>query len=212
MPRPLRVRRGGGGGWADAPTHPSLRCDGRPGGHFRGRNLGRLGNTSSKWPKYQRGSVGIASLCVRRRDDDGRWRWPTRPRTYRSAWENLDLSRNIASRLIGSFRVAGGDDEAAGKRAEPDGKSEEGPASATEGTDFEQANGGAPRCCSTSPRSAQIHVRPDDLRRANADFLPCIDDYSSALALRTKVLGPFDWKVAGVHFGLAAVYAEAPQR
>ena len=57
---------------------------------------------------------------------------------------------------------------------------------------------------------AQIHTRLGDLQRANANILPCIDDYNLALKLRIECSGKFDKKVAYSHFSLAGVYAEAP--
>ena len=53
---------------------------------------------------------------------------------------------------------------------------------------------------------AQAHVRLGD------NVLSCLDDYDRALRLRLRVLGKYVKKVADCHFGLAQVYADAPNQ
>ena len=52
----------------------------------------------------------------------------------------------------------------------------------------------------------QVHVRLGD------NVLSCLDNYDRALRLRLRVLGKYVKKVADCHFGLAQVYAEAPNQ
>ena len=59
---------------------------------------------------------------------------------------------------------------------------------------------------------AQIHTRLGDLQRANANVLPSLDDYNTALRLRLQHLGRFHRQVADAHFSLAGAYAEAPTK
>eukprot|EP00584_Thalassiosira_punctigera_P009204 CAMPEP_0172533800 /NCGR_PEP_ID=MMETSP1067-20121228/6380_1 /TAXON_ID=265564 ORGANISM="Thalassiosira punctigera, Strain Tpunct2005C2" /NCGR_SAMPLE_ID=MMETSP1067 /ASSEMBLY_ACC=CAM_ASM_000444 /LENGTH=575 /DNA_ID=CAMNT_0013318497 /DNA_START=84 /DNA_END=1811 /DNA_ORIENTATION=+ len=122
------------------------------------------------------------------------------------AWENLDLARSIVSRLVAGFHdIASHDDEADGEVA------------------LKREEKGGPAASVTAEYSldqqtdllldlAQIHARLGDLQRANANVLPCIDDYELALRLRVKCLGRFDRKVADVHFSLAGACAEAPSK
>lgn len=123
------------------------------------------------------------------------------------AWENLELARNIVSKLVESFYPLG---EITGGGS--GGKSE-----------YNHSNSITTTYTPTTPNEqsellldlAQIHTRLGDLQRGNssiANTSDCISDYTTALKLRRKVLGKYHKKVADSHYSLAGVYAEAPSK
>ena len=129
---------------------------------------------------------GDAADDVMEMDSHGTLRgasWPTAPaEDLQIAWENLDLARSIVSRLV-----------------EEDDDDDNSPLTPKRRTDL-------------LLDLAQIHARLGDLQRANANVLPCIDDYVAALDLRKELLGPFDRRTADSHFSLAGACAEAPSQ
>eukprot|EP00571_Detonula_confervacea_P014132 CAMPEP_0172308096 /NCGR_PEP_ID=MMETSP1058-20130122/8802_1 /TAXON_ID=83371 /ORGANISM="Detonula confervacea, Strain CCMP 353" /LENGTH=592 /DNA_ID=CAMNT_0013020449 /DNA_START=20 /DNA_END=1798 /DNA_ORIENTATION=- len=122
------------------------------------------------------------------------------------AWENLDLARSIISRLVDTFHnnIDSSDDNAIVVLKS---NTKTNDASSTINHNYTPA-----QQTELLLDLAQIHTRLGDLQRANANVLPCIDDYNLALKLRLSCRGKFDKKVADSHFSLAAVYAEAPNR
>ena len=129
------------------------------------------------------------------------------------AWENLDLARTIVTRLVDEFKpsITNNNNKVVLKSDKGNLKNDE-----TNPHIEEIINNGI-KYTSDQQTSllldlAQIHTRLGDLQRANANILPCIDDYNLALELRTHCLGKFDKKVADSHFSLGQVYAEAPNR
>jgi len=125
------------------------------------------------------------------------------------AWENLDLARSIVTRLVEDFKPNSNTDGAITLKGN-NFKSDE------SDTNNLPINNGVVYTKAEQTDLlldlAQIHTRLGDLQRANANILPCIDDYNLALELRTRTLGKFDKKVADSHFSLAQVYAEAPNQ
>ena len=125
------------------------------------------------------------------------------------AWENLDLARSIVTRLVEDFKPNSNTDGAITLKSN-NLKSDESDINSlpiNNGIVYTRAEQ-----TDLLLDLAQIHTRLGDLQRANANILPCIDDYNLALELRTQTLGKFDKKVADSHFSLAQVYAEAPNQ
>jgi len=125
------------------------------------------------------------------------------------AWENLDLARSIVTRLVEDFKPNSNTDGAITLKSN-NLKSDE-----SDINNLPINNGVVYTKAEQTDLLldlAQIHTRLGDLQRANANILPCIDDYTLALDLRTQTLGKFDKKVADSHFSLAQVYAEAPNQ
>ena len=125
------------------------------------------------------------------------------------AWENLDLARSIVTRLVEDFKPNSNTDGAITLKSN-NLKSDE-----SDINNLPINNGVVYTKAEQTDLLldlAQIHTRLGDLQRANANILPCIDDYNLALELRTQTLGKFDKKVADSHFSLAQVYAEAPNQ
>ena len=125
------------------------------------------------------------------------------------AWENLDLARSIVTRLVEDFKPNSNTDGAITLKSN-NLKSDE-----SDINNLPINNGAVYTKAEQTDLLfdlAQIHTRLGDLQRANANILPCIDDYTLALELRTQTLGKFDKKVADSHFSLAQVYAEAPNQ
>jgi len=125
------------------------------------------------------------------------------------AWENLDLARSIVTRLVEDFKPNSNTDGAITIKSN-NLKSDE-----SDINNLPINNGVVYTKAEQTDLLldlAQIHTRLGDLQRANANILPCIDDYTLALDLRTQTLGKFDKKVADSHFSLAQVYAEAPNQ
>ena len=135
------------------------------------------------------------------------------------AWENLDLARTIVTRLVDLFQPSTNNNGTNNNNNNTVVlKSDEGNLKNDETLNpIEEIVNNGIKYTSTQQTNllldlAQIHTRLGDLQRANANILPCIDDYNLALELRTKCLGKFDKKVADSHFSLGQVYAEAPNR
>ena len=135
------------------------------------------------------------------------------------AWENLDLARTIVTRLVDEFKPSTNNNGTNNNNNNTVVlKSDEGNLKNDETLNpIEEIVNNGIKYTSTQQTNllldlAQIHTRLGDLQRANANILPCIDDYNLALELRTKCLGKFDKKVADSHFSLGQVYAEAPNR
>ena len=130
------------------------------------------------------------------------------------AWENLDLARTIVTRLVDEFKPSSSNNN--NNNGTVVLKSEQGNLKNDETNPIEIINNGIHYTSNEQHDLlldlAQIHTRLGDLQRANANILPCIDDYNLALELRTFCLGKFDKKVADSQFSLGQVYAEAPNR
>ena len=117
------------------------------------------------------------------------------------AWENLDLARTIVEvrGLVGpkerelatsaststSNTATDADDAASNNREE-------------EEIEIENAR-------TLLLDLAQIHLRLADLQKANSAYRECLADYARALELRRAVLGPYDRRVADVHYQLGVV-------
>ena len=53
---------------------------------------------------------------------------------------------------------------------------------------------------------AQVHLREGDLHRINGRYPAAVQDYESCLQYRSAVLGPWDRKIADVHYNLGLVH------
>lgn len=107
------------------------------------------------------------------------------------AWENLDLARTImeARGLVGEQEMALATSSAA---------SDKGVKDADKKDAIENAR-------TLLLDLSQIHLRLADLQKANSSYKECLADYAKALELRQAVLGPYDRKVADVHYQLGVV-------
>jgi len=135
-------------------------------------------------------------------------------------WENLGLARAILSRLVNGIVLMSYDDEYKdeddnAKNDKYGGRSGEKVALKSDNVDNddkeEAGGGGAPTTAEELKNEllldlVQVHVRLGD------NVLSCLDNYDRALRLRLRVLGKYVKKVADCHFGLAQVYAEAPNQ
>ena len=54
---------------------------------------------------------------------------------------------------------------------------------------------------------AQIRLREGDLQRFNGQYAAALTDYQASLALRTQHMGPYDRKLADVHYNLGLCHA-----
>ena len=109
------------------------------------------------------------------------------------AWENLDLARTIMDcrRLVGTKERELATFTTTDTTA----------SSAAATTASEEADNARTLLLDLS----QIHLRLADLQKANSSYKECLADYARALELRHAVLGPYDRKVADVHYQLGVV-------
>jgi len=153
-------------------------------------------------------------------------RLPRRPRPspippdLEIAWENLGLAHSILSHLVDGIILMSYDDKYKdkdnnAKNDEYGGRSGEKVALKSDNVnndDKEEAGGGGAPTTAEELKNellldlAQVH------ERLGNNMLPCLDDYDRALRLRLCVLGKYVKKVADCHFGLAQIYAEAPNQ
>ena len=109
------------------------------------------------------------------------------------AWENLDLAHTIMDcrRLVGTKERELATFTTTDTTA----------SSAAATTASEEADNARTLLLDLS----QIHLRLADLQKANSSYKECLADYARALELRHAVLGPYDRKVADVHYQLGVV-------